>query len=345
MKCTIQDIANYLGLSRNTVSKALKNSPEVAESTKNLVIKTASELGYKNYKNTFLADLSNETTSNGTILFLTKAYAFDSEFWTTVLYGIESVLTAAHYHLATSMMSDSDLKQLNFPKTISDPFIKGIILVEICDKFVCDALTQFRLPIVSVDMPNIPFEELNGIDVVTMENKGNLTKLIKQLIRKGAKRFSFIGDLTSQNVGRGFQERYDALCKCLSDNQLSLDTQCSMLQDPLENLRNFQTIVKKIQAFSSLPDVFICGNDWTAIQLIYALQFLGYQIPKDVSVVGFDNIPASSRIVPSLTTINTPKKYLGIAAARQILERIQHQDAPHVFCEYETQLIIRDSTM
>lgn len=58
---------------------------------------------------------------------------------------------------------------------------------------------------------------------------------------------------------------------------------------------------------ASVPDVFICGNDRIAIQLIYALQFLGYQIPKDVSVVGFDDIPASERITPSLTTIQTPK--------------------------------------
>ena len=85
-------------------------------------------------------------------------------------------LSNANYHLAISIMSDSDLKQLNFPQTISDSSIKGIILVEICDKVVCDALSQFNLPIVSVDMPNVPFEELNGIDVVTMESKKNLKK-------------------------------------------------------------------------------------------------------------------------------------------------------------------------
>lgn len=94
----------------------------------------------------------------------------------------------------------------------------------------------------------------------------------------------------------------------------------------------------------SLPDVFICGNDWTAIQLMYALQFLGYQIPKDVSVVGFDDIPASERIIPALTTIHTPKKYLGIAAARQMLEQIQFPHSPRVYSEYKTELIIRDST-
>ena len=192
MKCTIQNIADHLGLSRNTVSKALKNSPEVSENTRNLVIKTASELGYKNA--TFVTPVipASETGSNGTILFLTKTYASDSEFWTTVLRGIESILSNANYHLAISIMSDSDLKQLNFPQTISDSSIKGIILVEICDKVVCDALSQFNLPIVSVDMPNVPFEELNGIDVVTMESKKNLKKIINQLIKKGAESFGFV---------------------------------------------------------------------------------------------------------------------------------------------------------
>lgn len=345
MKCTIQNIADHLGLSRNTVSKALKNNPEVSESTRNLVIKTAAELGYKNVAFTAPAVPISETASNGTILFLTKTYASDSEFWATVLRGIDSVLSDAHYHLAISIMSDSDLKQLNFPKTISDSSIKGIILVEICDKVVCDALSQFNLPIVSVDMPNVPFEELNGIDVVTMENKKNLKKLINLLIEKGAESFGFIGDLYSPNVGRGFQERYNALSECLAEHQLSLNQKNCLLHQTSEDFRNFQTTVKNLQAMVSLPDVFVCGNDWTAIQLIYALQFLGFQVPKDVSVVGFDNIPAASRISPSLTTISTPQKYLGIAAARQILERIQYPNCPHVFCEYETELIIRNSTI
>ena len=106
MKCTIQNIADHLGLSRNTVSKALKNSSEVSENTRNLVIKTASKLGYKNA--TFATPVipASETGSNGTILFLTRTYASDSEFWTTVLRGIESILSNANYHLAISIMSD-----------------------------------------------------------------------------------------------------------------------------------------------------------------------------------------------------------------------------------------------
>lgn len=350
MKCTIKQIAEELNLSRNTVAKALKNSNQVSMKTKQLVLKKAKEMNYTNIEESGLTPVPTESAvpspaNNGFILFLTRTYAPDSEFWTAVLTGIESILSSANYHLVIGIMSESDLKKLEFPSSIHDPSIKGIIIVEICDAAVCNALLQYNLPIVTVDLPKHHTKALDLIDVITMENKKNIRRIVQQLIEKGAERFGFIGDIYSSNVGRGFQERYDALRECLADNRLELDTRYCLLNETPDDFRNFQLVVRKIQEMPSLPDVFICGNDWTAIQLMYALQFLGYQIPKDVSIVGFDDIPASERITPSLTTIHTPKKYLGIAAARQMLERIQFPNSPHVYSEYETELIIRDSTI
>lgn len=350
MKCTIKQLADELGLSRNTVSKALKNSDEVSPKTKQLVLEKAIASGYKHLDSELLNLSTTDTASaapvynNGSILFLTRTYAPDSEFWTTVLKGISSILSAAHYHLVINIMSENNLRNLDFPSALNDPSIKGIIIVEICDERVCNALLEYNLPVITVDMPKYPFASLSRMDVVTMENKSNIYRIVNQLIKKGAERFSFIGDIFSGNVGRGFQERYKALCECLKENHLELDSRCCLLHETAEDFRDSHLIVKKLQAMASLPDVFICGNDWTAIQLIYALQFLGYKIPKDVSVVGFDDIPASARITPALTTISTPKEYLGIAAARQMLERIQHPNAPHAYMQYATELIIRGST-
>ena len=120
-------------------------------------------------------------------------------------------------------------------------------------------------------------------------------------------------------------------------------------------IRRIAFFIKRRRIFGIFrPQLIICKRPDTsqgALCLIFlggrltvCRQFLGFQIPKDICVVGFDNIPAASRISPSLTTISTPQKYLGIAAARQILERIQHPNCPHVFCQYETELIIRNST-
>jgi transcriptional regulator len=349
MKCTIKQLAEELNLSRNTVAKALKNSNEVSSKTKQRVLNKARELNYNNINKELFSESGDVTSpsnvNNGSILFLTKTYAPDSEFWTAVLTGIESILSNAHYHLVIGIMSESDLKKMDFPTALKDPSIKGIILVEICDGAICNALLQYNLPIITVDLPKDYNPVLDMIDIVTMENKKNIHRIVNYLISKGAERFAFVGDIYSANVGRGFQERFDALQECLSDNHLELDRKHCLLTETSDEFQDFQTVVKKLQKMASVPDVFICGNDRTAIQLIYALQFLGYQIPKDVSVVGFDGIPASERITPSLTTIQTPKKYLGIAAARQMLERIQYPNSPHSYMEYETKLIIRDSTI
>ena len=349
MKCTIKQLAEELNLSRNTVAKALKNSNEVSSKTKQLVLNKARELNYNNINKELFSESGDVTSpsneNNGSILFLTKTYAPDSEFWTAVLTGIESILSNAHYHLVIGIMSESDLKKMDFPTALKDPSIKGIILVEICDGAICNALLQYNLPIITVDLPKDYNPALDMIDIVTMENKRNIHRIVNHLISKGAERFAFVGDIYSANVGRGFQERFDALQECLSDNHLELDRKHCLLTETSDEFQDFQRVVKKLQKMASVPDVFICGNDRTAIQLIYALQFLGYQIPKDVSVVGFDDIPASERITPSLTTIQTPKKYLGIAAARQMLERIQYPNSPHSYMEYETKLIIRDSTI
>lgn len=349
MKCTIKQLAEELNLSRNTVAKALKNSNEVSSKTKQRVLNKARELNYNNINKELFSESGDVTSpsnvNNGSILFLTKTYAPDSEFWTAVLTGIESILSNAHYHLVIGIMSESDLKRMDFPTALKDPSIKGIILVEICDGAICNALLQYNLPIITVDLPKDYNPVLDMIDIVTMENKKNIHRIVNYLISKGAERFAFVGDIYSANVGRGFQERFDALQECLSDNHLELDRKHCLLTETSDEFQDFQTVVKKLQKMASVPDVFICGNDRTAIQLIYALQFLGYQIPKDVSVVGFDDIPASERITPSLTTIQTPKKYLGIAAARQMLERIQYPNSPHSYMKYKTKLIIRDSTI
>ncbi len=246
MKCTIKQLAEELELSRNTVSKALKNSSEVSSKTKQTVLSKARELGYKNIDESLLnseAEDNEESpaiVNNGSILFLTRTYAPDSEFWTTVLAGIESILSAAHYHLIIGIMSESDLKHLEFPASLQDPSVKGVIIVEICDELVCDALLQYHLPIVTVDMPKNDTDALRHIDVITMENKSNIHRMVTQLIEKGAERFSFVGDIYSSNVGRGFQERYEALLECWMRSIWSWmpNAACSMIRPRTSGISN-----------------------------------------------------------------------------------------------------------
>lgn len=341
MKCTIKTIAEELNLSRNTVAKVLNKKEGVSEKTKKLVLDKARELNYRSALSKNCEPAISPSTDS--ILLLTRASVNYSVFWINVMKGIESVLAQHHYSLNIGIMDDNDMHTLTLPANIHSSSVKGIILVEICDIRVCQAILKLDLPTVTVDMPREYRDLFGKIDIVTMENKSHIQRLTQELIKRGFQRFAFAGDLYSSNVGSGFQERYDALCDTLKENRLNLDLECSLLTETDQQFMNSNYLVNRIKKMKHLPDIFICGNDWTAIQIMHAAQFLGYIIPKDFSIMGFDNIAESEHTFPPLTTISTPKEQLGIAAATCIINRIQNPDTPYVYSQYMTTLIPRKS--
>jgi LacI family transcriptional regulator len=347
LKCTIHDIARETGYSRNTVSKALKGRSDVSKRTIEIIVQKAKEMGYFTDDNN--TENNNEKNTpqinKGAILFLTIDHANDSEFWSSVLTGIDSILSKNGYQLTISTLSKEDINVGRLPNQIFDPNIKGVIVVEMNFHQIWDPLLKLNIPIVTVDAPKNHEYLIGKCDIIMMENKSNISGITQLLIKEGRNDFAFIGDLFSPNTGYGFKERYTALVNTLDTYHLTLNENCSIIHDTDKIFNDFNSILKAIKQMESLPHVFICGNDWLAIQLIYGLQTLGYSIPKDVNVVGFDNISASERISPSLTTISTPKVYLGTMAACRIIERIENKNIPCVIAKYSTKLILRNSTL
>lgn len=341
MKCTIKSIAEELNLSRNTVAKALSGKEGVSEKTRSMIQAKAREMNYR----TVISDSDPVSFPEipSTILFLTRASVNYSDFWVSVIKGIESVLKQHNYALTLGIMEDEDMKKFRFPAALQNPSVKGVIMVEICDPSVCEAVLRYQLPTVTVDLPR-EYEQLSGkMDIVTMENKIHIRRLVTDLIAGGFRHFAFVGDLSSSNVSLGYQERYDALCEALAKHGLTLDTESSLLSVTDQELMSSNFLVNFFRQRKGLPDVFFCGNDWAAIQLMHVAQFLGYSIPRDFSIVGFDNITESQHTIPPLTTISTPKEQLGIAAANCIIDRIQNAGLPHVFMQYSTSLVLRGS--
>jgi len=349
MKCTIKEIALELGMSRNTVAKVLSGKSGVSPKTKALVLQKAREMNYQfgasGHEPESPQTSESREESHNSILFLTRTTFNYSDFWIKVMKGIESVLKESNYNLVLGVMDDQDIQRLNFPSMIYHSDIKGIILVELCEQKICNEVLKFHLPTVTLDMPKNYMQFLDKMDIVTMENKIHIRRITTSLIKKGCRKFAFAGNLSGNNVSRGFQERYEALCETLEENGLSLMEETSFLDETDTLFLNANYIINKIKSFKELPEVYICGNDWTAIHLTHALQFLNYRIPQDVSIVGFDDIQDSTRITPALTTIRTDKEYLGVASANCILNRIKNPHTPYVYAQYMTTLILRDSTL
>lgn len=340
-KCSIQDIAKELGLSRNTVSKALNGKKGVSLETKKIILAKASEMKYKD----FLANYENSTpTIDGSFLFLTKASPH-SEFWLEVMKGIEDSIKDSAYNLQLGVVSDEDLESNSLPKILFDSNIKGLIIVEICNLNFISHLLSLNLPIVSVDYPS----EINGllskIDIITMENKNSIISIMKNLKHKGLNNFAFAGNLSGNNVSSGFMERYDAFktgintlgVNHIKNGDITLETNDKNMLDIIHLVHLFQNL-------ETIPDCYICGNDWTAIQVGNALKLAGINIPEQVSIVGFDNISDSLKFNPPLTTINVPKKEMGRMAGYCMLAKMNDINSPKAIIKFQTDIIDREST-
>ena len=355
MKYTIKQLAAELNLSRNTVAKVLNGKSGVSPKTEKLVMDRIRALNNEEEaaqsSETETAPAQNMTVSSepaqnrGNILFLTRTSFNHSDFWIVVMKGIEKVLKANHYGMVIGIMDNQDIEKLRFPSILTHPDTCGIILVELCDIRVCEAVLSYQLPTVTLDMPREYESFLGKMDIVTMENKKHICEIVSALVHKGFTRFAFAGDLSSGNVSHGFQERYDAVCETLGQYNLSLLSDSCFLRETDQLFLNSVYLTEKLKKLREIPEVYICGNDWTALQLASALQLLGYRIPEDISIVGFDDINEAARAVPPLTTIHTNKEYLGIAAANCILNRITNPDIPYQYCQYMTELMLRKSTV
>ena len=335
MNCTINDIADALNLSRNTVSKVINGKDGVSPKTKDLILKKANEMGFGQFGD----KAKSSSQKDGTILLLARNNAY-AGFWMEVMEGIKKELKNTPYSETIGIVSSEEIEAGFLPPVVYTPGIKGIIITEICNVEMCRKILSLGIPTVSVDMPVNGRELIPELDVVTMENKRNVKLLMEYLIKSGHERFSFVGDLVSKNVGDGFMKRYEAFSETLKLHGLEEYSKGSILDKQI----NTNSIAVRIKSLEKLPECFICGNDSTAIQLIQALNFCEISVPRDVLVAGFDDIEEARDLLPSLTTIATPRPLLGKEAARLLIDKINNPSRCSMMVEVSTELKIREST-
>jgi len=341
-KCTIKDIAKDLNVSRNTISKVLNDKPGVSADTKRIILEKIREMNYRNFLTDTVDTKSSTDLKRGSILFLTSASVNNSDFWINVMRGIESVLDTKGYDMVLGIMNASDMNDIRLPAAFTDSSIDGVIVVEVPSIKVCDKLISYGIPTVFVDPPC--GDLVGNTDIVLMENKQNIRKIIRMLAEMGHTDFAFAGEACTENVGMGFRERYEAVISSVLELGLTFNPDKSFLKETSNDFLNTQNIINKLKLMDKIPTAFICGNDLTAIRLMKAIKSIQLKVPEDVVLVGFDNVQDSKICNPPLTTINIPKEYIGEMAAKILIKRIENPNIPFEFSQYSTTLILRQST-
>ncbi|MFB9328864.1 LacI family DNA-binding transcriptional regulator [Paenibacillus aurantiacus] len=337
-RVTIQDIADALGISRNTASKALNGSGGIPDETRSKVIKKAVELKYKQFAYMDGENLLPRTPGN--IALLTANLPNTSHFGSALISGLEKRISAEGYNLSIHIIRDIELRSLSLPNNFDASNVDGIICIELFDLAYSQVITDLSIPTLFIDCSaSVSYPDFQA-DVLLMENEHSTYSLVKKLIDGGYGSVGFVGDF---NHCRSFRERWVGFNRALADAGINLNAgQCITGEDRYYGQPGW--LDEQLGEMAQLPAAFVCANDFLAVNLMKALKNRGVRIPGDVAVCGFDNSPESDIVEPHLTTVHIYRSEMGIKGAEMLLSRIADPEQPYQVSHIYTKPVIRAST-
>jgi LacI family transcriptional regulator len=338
---TIYDVAELAGTSTATVSRVLNNSGyPVKEELRKRVLEAAKQLNYT--PNLLGRQLkTNETRDIGIII-----PNISNQFYPLLLLGVEDVAREKGYNVLLCNSLRNPMYEKKYINALFQKQVRGIIISSITknQKYLKN-FVQKGLKIVAFDQ---------GIDLdcskISFDFYQGGYMAAQHFIDLGHERIAFI----SAPLLRDSRNRiYEGFMQCLRDNGIkpsrdyiiiSEDEQES--HEQIYEFKNGKYLVRKLlQSGVKIPTAIFCINDMTAFGAIQELMRNKISVPRDVSVMGFDNIPASEMITPSLTTIDQSAYETGTLAGEMLINNLENPTAKDVEIVLKPRLLIRESTM
>ncbi|MCM3782800.1 LacI family DNA-binding transcriptional regulator [Neobacillus mesonae] len=335
-KVTIQQIASKAGVSKFSVSRTLSGKAGVSERTRELILHAAEQLGYYNQTSSAPADNNSgknksddsprEARPKGTILVLfpnVRFQNYDSAYWGPILDGVTTRLNEYSLDILTVTEPTYD----NLFSLLNPDAIIGAITIGAVSTMSLYDLHRLEIPVIMVDH----LDSTISCDTIFTDNQSSMRELMNLLISKGFKKFQFVGN---KSEAYSFFERWTVYKMTLEQFGLSIDQNDELLKASLEDMEQALTVLR-----ANLPEVFICVNDATAMDLIEALKRQGILIPDQCLVTGFDHINDQ---FPITVTVHVNKEILGTRAVDQMLWRFANPNAPMEKKQIAAEVMVRE---
>jgi LacI family transcriptional regulator len=329
---TIKDIAKILSISPSTVSRALKDHPDISQATKDQVNKLATELNYR--PNPIALSLRNRRSNViGVVIPEIVHYFFSS-----VISGIEKVANEHGYSVMVSQSGEKFIKEVEVCDTFRHSIIDGLLISvskETEDYTHLQKLDEEGIPVVFFDRM---IEEFNTDRVLINDYEGAF-QATQYLIVEGRRRIVHFAGPQNRLIGL---KRLNGYLEAHKKNGVVIDESLVIQCDNFENaLIETQKLIDRGVKFDAIFTV----NDFTAAGVIKTLTRNGISVPNDVSVIGFGNDYMAEMIEPTLTTISQPGFTMGEKAMEMLINRINCEKTLEPKTEVlPTTLIVRNTT-
>lgn len=326
---TLKAVAAHVGLSAGTVSAVLNDAPSakhIPKATRERIIAAAHKLDYR--PNFFARSLRKRRTFTIGVI----AHEIGDGYSSSVIAGIESGARARDYFFVTGIHRHDREMFERYSRLLMQRGAEGIITL--------DFNLAHSLPVPAVSVPGHIDNE--GVTNIVLDHRHAAELAFKHLLELGHKKIAiFRGHPESADA----QSRWNAVQEVARDMGIDLDPQRIVQIDSTDSTPNLgypygKQLIERKAEFTAL----FAYNDISAIGAIRAFHEAGLRVPSDISVVGFDDIPAAAFHSPSLTTVRQPLQRMGEIAVETLIGRIEREREWQREIAVQPEIVVREST-
>ncbi len=332
---TIHDVARRSGVSITTVSMVLNNgSRPVSAESRRRVMEAAQALSYTPNANA-RALVSRRVRSLGVVFgFNARSLMLSNPYTSAVLQGVLDVATEFDYNvnIYTRPWRNAEQDAAAFRDGRADGVL---VLAPLMDSDMVPALSALGIPLVTASASHTS----DGIPALDIDNVRGARLVAEHLLSLGHTRIAHLmGNLNQRNV----IERRDAFCEALAEAGVTVRPEYLIAGQ--YNRVSGRENAHRLLALPAPPTAIFAGNDELALAALDAARDRGLTVPGDVSIIGFDDIPAASMVTPQLTTIRQPLTEIGARATRLLIDIIEGQPTEPAVHLLEPELVVRGTT-
>lgn len=330
-RVTLADVAREASVSVMTVSNALNRKPGVSERTRLRVLEAATRLGY--VPNMAARGLAGGRTHMVGVLINDLTVQWASE----VVAGIAEVTSDRSLELLISATYRDSTREAERISLLGQGLVDGLILVSpVLEAPALELVSRLRVPAVVVD----PRRLATPLPNVTVSNYLGARSAVEHLLDLGHRAIAIVSGDDSFDSAR---ERLRGYADALAARGVAVDpalvlagdyTQARAREEATELLRSDRR-----------PTAIFATSDGAAFGVMDAARSIGLQLPSDLSIVGFDDIPAAATAYPALTTVHAPLRDMGRLGAGLLLALLDDPEGPAESRELPTRLISRESAI
>lgn len=327
---TIKDLARILGISVSTVSRALKDHPDISLKTKKAVQELAKELQYR--PNEIALSLKNRKSKIIGIIVPKLVH----HFFSSVIDGVENIAYDNGYQVMIYNSDENYEREVLLTQSILSFRLDGLIISmskETTDFSHFEKLEQYGIPMVFFD--RVPELLVNK---VIFDDYQGAYDAVNHLIEQGCRNIAHLGASEQMDIGRKRLAGYKA---ALEAHGIPYDSSMVVVCDNFDEA--IPATQKLLQDHPYLDGIFAV-NDLTGIGATKGARLLGKSVPEDIKIIGFTNEISSAVCAPSLSTVDQRGTEMGEEACKLLLESIQRDQPPQTKV-VKADLILRNSTM